>query len=203
TISAALSGTFQAALQAKVALKDRDIRVLDTRAVTVAHQLVLRAGIAVRDGGGSPDACVEAMERVMETQRLLASLPTLEYLRRGGRIGGAQALLGSFLSIRPVLDVTRGHVEVFQKVRTFSRAINRILEELERAHASWSSTLAGIAHAGVPDVAQELGRRVAVITGAPPIVVPIGPVIGCHAGPGAVGVAFARATDRASQSGRA
>lgn len=99
TISSGLSGTYGSASQAAEALVDRPIRVIDTRSVSVGHYAAVTEAVRVAEAGGDLDAVAAAVDRLLPQIRLLFTVETLEYLRRGGRIGGARALLGSMLDV--------------------------------------------------------------------------------------------------------
>jgi DegV family protein with EDD domain len=188
TISADLSGTYGSALQARAALPELDIRVVDSRTVGPTHTAAVEVAVALRDQGADADAVLAALARLREEQRLFFALETLEYLHRGGRIGGAQALLGTVLSIKPILTVTDGKIEAVDRVRTYPRALNRLVEEVAAAARAWGPTKVIAAHAARPETAQIVAERVAEITGEFPRVVEIGAVLGCHAGPGGFGI---------------
>lgn len=191
TLSSDMSGTYSAAMQAREALADLDIRVIDTRTVSMGHGGVVRAGIECAEAGGDADAVVAAIHDVMGRQRAIFTVATLEYLRRGGRIGGARALLGSVLNIKPVLQVLDGRIEPHDKVRTYQRALERIAAEVATAAGeSGRSTRVYIGHADREADARALAERLSAHCSVPPEVVPIGPIVGCHSGPGTVGLAY-------------
>ena len=108
TISADLSGTYASATQARAALPDLDIRVIDTRSVAVGHYAAVRRGGARRRGGRRRRRVEAAVGAVRSSEKVLFTVETLEFLRRGGRIGGARALLGSMLDIKPILEIRDG-----------------------------------------------------------------------------------------------
>ena len=193
TISAAMSGTHSSAVQARDALRDRDIHVIDTRQVGPSHRQVVEALSAAIARGASPDELEAVAAAVSDTQRLVFTVETLEYLRRGGRIGGAQALLGSVLNIKPVLEMEEGKVEPIERVRTFARALERLVGQIGASAASWGTTVAAVTHADLPGPAAELARLTAEAVGSEVPVWECGPVIGCHGGPGAIGIAAHRA----------
>ena len=191
TISAELSGTYASAAQAAAALSDRVIRVVDTRSVSVGHYAVTWAAVQAAEGGGDADAVVAAAERVVHAVRLRFTVETLEYLRRGGRIGGAQALLGSVLDIKPLLEMRDGRIEPAGRVRTFHRAVDACGDAVEQAAREWGGARIVVGNADSDVAADTLVRRLA--TSVPDSLiacVDVGPVIGAHAGPGAIGVAF-------------
>ncbi|MBV8444454.1 MAG: DegV family protein [Candidatus Dormibacteraeota bacterium] len=191
TISADLSGTFASAEQARAAVPDREITVVDTRTAAVGHNAVVHAAVAAAEATGLADAVLKAVRTVMASQRLLFTVETLEYLRRGGRIGAARALVGSMLDIKPILEVKDGVIEPVDRVRTFNRALDRIFATAGEAVAAWGGGVITVGQAGRPDLTADLVRRA---TAAAPKAevrpVEVGPVIGVHGGPGAVGLSF-------------
>lgn len=191
TISAELSGTYASAAQAASALPDRDIRVIDSRSVSVGHYAVVAAAVRAAEAGGNLDAVAAATSRMVEAVRLLFTVQTLEYLRRGGRIGGAQALVGSMLDIKPLLEMREGRIEPTGRVRTYRRALDSCAEVAERAAAEWGGAGLVIGNADAAAEADGLRRRFErTLPGSVLASVDVGPVIGAHGGPGAIGVAF-------------
>jgi DegV family protein with EDD domain len=190
TISADLSGTYASATQARAALPDLDIRVIDTRSVAVGHYAAVREAVRVIEAGGDADKVEAAVAAVGSTDRVLFTVETLEFLRRGGRIGGARALLGSMLDIKPILEIREGIIEPVGRVRTYPRAIDRVVEECTRAAQTWGGVQLVIAHADRPKIAAELVERMRPLVSGEPSLTVVGPVVGCHSGPGAIGVGF-------------
>ncbi|MBV8300683.1 MAG: DegV family EDD domain-containing protein, partial [Candidatus Dormibacteraeota bacterium] len=162
-----------------------------TRTAAVGHSAVVHAAVAAAEATGSADAVLKAVRAVMASQRLLFTVETLEYLRRGGRIGAARALVGSMLDIKPILEVKDGVIEPVDRVRTFNRALDRIFATAGEAVAGWGGGVITVGQAGRPDLTADLVRRA---TAAAPKAevrpVEVGPVIGVHGGPGAVGLSF-------------
>lgn len=191
TISAEMSGTYSSATQARAALPDADIRVVDTRTCAMAHHALVREAMAVRDAGGDADAVVERLKTVMAKQRLVFTVGSLEYLRRGGRIGGASALLGSVLDIKPLIEVRNGRVEPIGRVRTWQKALGALAEEVKRSSEGWGSkAVITVAHADRLEDGRALVETLRPFAAGEPELIEVGPVIGCHGGPGAVGAAF-------------
>lgn len=191
TISAELSGTYASAAQAASALPERDIRVIDTRSVSIGHYAVVAAAVRAAEAGGDAGTVAAAATRMVRAVRLLFTVETLEYLRRGGRIGGAQALLGSMLDIKPLLEMRDGRIEPTGRVRTYRRALDACAEAVEQAAAQWGGAGVLIANADVATEADGLVRRFErSLPGSLVASVEVGPVIGAHAGPGAIGIAF-------------
>jgi DegV family protein with EDD domain len=193
TISAGMSGTHSAAVQATESLPDLDIRVFDTRTVGPGHRLVLNAVLAAASAGAGADELERVATQVRASMRLVFTVESLEYLRRGGRIGGARALLGSVLNIKPILEVRDGTVEPLDRVRTFPRALDRLVEEVGRSATEWGGQArVMVAHADQREMGAEVARRAGEAAGERAELIDVGPVIGCHGGPGAIGVAFHR-----------
>jgi DegV family protein with EDD domain len=190
TISANLSGTYASAIQARAALPELDIRVVDTRSVAVGHYAAVREAVRVMEAGGDADRVVAAIAAVGSTDKVLFTVETLEFLRRGGRIGGARALLGSMLDIKPILEIRDGVIEAVGRVRTYPRAIDRVVEECRQAAEAWGGAELVIAHANRPQIAAELVERMRPLVSGEPALTVVGPVVGCHSGPGAIGVGF-------------
>jgi DegV family protein with EDD domain len=190
TISSDLSGTAGSAMQARQALPDLDIRIVETKSCGPAHGAALAMAAAIRDRGGSADAIVAAIDRLKAAQHLVFTVENLEYLRRGGRIGAARALLGTVLSIKPILAFIDGKVQVLDQVRTYPRALDRVVQELASTVRVWGRTVTTLAHADNREGAEALAVKVAAVTGEPPQIVEVGAVLGCHVGPGAFGLFY-------------
>jgi DegV family protein with EDD domain len=191
-LSGGISGTVEAARQARDALIERGIaperiEVLDSDTGCAGHGLMaIAAKNAARDGADLADA-TEAARRLRESMKILFAVDTLEYLRRGGRIGAAQAWVGSALKIKPILSINR-EIEAIERVRTAGRAFERMVEHLA-ALRDGGADIFFIQHIQAPDVADRLAERGAQLFGRPPeFVSEIGPVIGAHVGPGLFGV---------------
>jgi DegV family protein with EDD domain len=189
TISAAMSGTYNSAVAARAALPDMDIRLIDTRSVGPGHQQVVEALVAAAREEAGADELEELSRVIGRTLRLVFTVETLEYLRRGGRIGGARALLGSVLNIKPILEMREGIIEPLDRVRTFPKALDRLVEEVRTAAAAWEGRISVlVTHADKVEAATELARRAAEVAGGAVRIIECGPVIGCHGGPGAIGM---------------
>ena len=129
---------------------------------------------------------VAAVESVRDRSHILFTVDTLEYLRRGGRIGGAQAMLGSMLSIKPVITVKDGAVEPAGKVRTRSKALRFVVDRVkERPVQSLC-----VVHAQATDVNEFIAMLEPIVPDTEIVVGTIGPVVGVHTGPGAMGVTW-------------
>ncbi|HYO38432.1 MAG TPA: DegV family protein [Nocardioidaceae bacterium] len=190
-LSGEMSGTFESAqLAAKQA--SLPVRVLDSRQLGVATGYAVLTAADVLDVGGSLDEAADAARARADATTSLFYVDTLEYLRRGGRIGAAAALLGSALSVKPLLEIVDGRIAMREKVRTTSRALSR-LEELAVTAAQDDPVDVAVAHLANPDRAEALaaslrGRLEANLEDREVTVGEVGAVIGAHVGPGMVAV---------------
>ncbi|MGQ4514113.1 DegV family protein [Streptomyces sp. DW26H14] len=186
-LSAEFSGTYDAAV---LAAKDAPVpvQVLDTGVVAMALGFcALAAARAAETGGGLDDAVAAAEKRARATSAYFY-VDTLDYLRRGGRIGAAQALLGSALAVKPMLHLDEGRIELLEKVRTASKAIGRLRDiVVERAGAGEVDI--AVHHLAAPDRAAALAEQLAArVPGLAELhVSEVGAVIGAHTGPGLLG----------------
>ncbi len=186
-LSGALSATLQSARTAAATLPERDIRVIDSASVTWGLGAIVVAAAEAAAGGADADTVVSTVEALVPRARVYGTLATLEYLKRGGRIGGARALVGSLLSIRPVITIIDGTVEQAARTRTRAKAIQYLVGVV--AEHPGLERLAVI-HGEADDVDQLLAALAGVVGPVVPEVVALGPVIGTHTGPGGLGVAF-------------
>jgi DegV family protein with EDD domain len=184
-----MSGTVRAAEQARDQLGERTARVhiIDSATACGGEGLVIMAAAAAARSGGDGAAVAQHARDARAGLKMWFSLNTLEYLRRGGRIAGAQAWLGSALKIKPILTV-ESEITPVERVRTSRRAFERMVDLLsERADVGADAWM--VQHIQAPREAEELARRGTELFGVPPRVVgEIGPVIGTHVGPGLLGV---------------
>jgi DegV family protein with EDD domain len=197
-LSGGISGTVQAAEQARAALLERGvaperIQVLDSGSGCAGHGLMaIAAANAIRDGAGVA-AAADAARRLGDGMRLYFAVDTLEYLRRGGRIGAAQAWVGSALKIKPILTIDR-EIKPIERVRTAGRAFERLVECLQEQRDAGADVFF-LQHIQAADVAARLAERGRAIYGREPeFVSEIGPVIGAHVGPGLIGVTGLRSS---------
>ena len=187
-LSAELSGTYEAAVLAAEAA-EIPVRVVDTRMVAMAlGYCVLTAAEVAGNGGGVDEVATAAEKRAGATTGFFY-VDTLEYLRRGGRIGAARAMLGSALAVKPLLHLSGGRIEPLEKVRTSSRAIAR-LEEIAIHRAGAGEVDLAVHHlaaeAGARQLAERLRERVPGLREL--YVGEVGAVIGAHVGPGLLAV---------------
>jgi DegV family protein with EDD domain len=186
-LSARLSATMQSAQVAAKALDGLcPIEVIDSENASMGTgNLVLHAARRAAEGADVQTIAGEVVDR-RSRQRLFATLDTLEYLKKGGRIGGARALLGSMLSIKPIISVVDGAVEEAGKVRTRSKALQFILDKIPEGNVESICVL----HSAAADLDTFLEKVQPKVPGAEMIVGRIGPVVGVHVGPGAIGLTW-------------
>jgi DegV family protein with EDD domain len=183
-ISSQLSGTYEAATQGAALVGAGRVRVVDTGMVSMPLALLTLAASAMAAEDASAQAIAERVRPIQERMRVYFMVATLEYLRRGGRIGRASALLGSVLQVKPVLTIAEGQVAPLERVRTQERALTRVIE---LAGAMERPVCALVGHAAAAEAADRIARALEPHAESL-IVAPLGPVVGAHAGPGTVGV---------------
>jgi DegV family protein with EDD domain len=190
-ISGGISGTVEAARQAAADLSarkpQRRIEVVDTHSACGMIGLIALAGAAAARAGGDIDAVAGRVQQAVDIAKIWFAVDTLEFLRRGGRIGTAQAWLGGALKIKPILTVD-GEITPIERVRTSGRAFERMVDFLRTRHDDGCDAWV-VQHIQAPDQAAALAERGRAIFGSEPAFVSeIGPVIGTHVGPGLLGV---------------
>jgi DegV family protein with EDD domain len=191
--SSGISGTYESALQAKQQL-ERDgvdplrVTVIDTGSACGGYGMVLLAAAAAAKHGRSKGDVVAAAVKMMDGLNFWFAIDTLEYLRRGGRVGAAAAMVGGAIKIKPILTVTREGIVPVERVRTESRVLARIAD-LGQEHIPEGGDYI-VQHVQAPERAQRVIDDLAERFGAAPKTQPgeIGPVIGAHVGPGLIGV---------------
>jgi len=186
TISERLSATYASAVQAAAAFEAGVVTVIDSKTVTQSQGLIVRRAADLAATGAGRADIVDLVQDLVGRSRLIFSPHTLEYLQKGGRIGRASALVGSMLSIKPILGVEDGEVVSLDRRRTVAKARARMLEI---AGTDALETVA-VVHTGAPDV-DAFADEVAEATGFARADIEIGltgPVAGSHVGPGMVGI---------------
>jgi len=190
-ISAALSATMQSAQTAvdnlKTDLPDADVQVVDSRSITAGLGSIVIAAAQMGVDGASVDEIVAAVEGLSDRTQVFGTLDTLENLKKGGRIGGAQALLGSMLAIKPILDLSSGEVEEAGKQRTRKKALGWLRDKL--IEVGTVENLA-VMHGDAPDLDVFLEMISDLVDIDSIRIEKIGPVVGTHGGPRVMGLAF-------------
>lgn len=188
-LSSKMSGTFDSAL---LAAKSAPVPVLcvDSRQVGIATGFAALHAAAVRDEGRSAEAVAAAARDAGERSYTLFYVDTLEYLRRGGRVGAAAALFGSALAVKPLLTVKDGLISPLEKVRTSAKAIARLETLINQRAATFAGGFdIGVQHLSNPSVAESIVTRLGKSLGVDDIQIgEVGASIGAHVGPGMVAV---------------
>lgn len=187
SLSAALSATMQSAQLAARSLEgELDVRVVDSRTITLGQGMIAVAAARLAAAGGSITEIEAAVSDMASRSKVWGALDTLDNLKKGGRIGNAKALLASVLSIKPIIEVRDGKVEEGGKQRTRAKALAFLLQQVSSAGPLEN---VAVLHAQCPDVGPFV-EQVRAAVGGEVLVGDIGPVVGAHAGQGTIGVAF-------------
>lgn len=186
-----VSGTVRSAQSAAAEFPSADIRIIDTRTIAAPlSSMVIQAAQWATEGMDA-DAIEARLRHLIPRARIYFLVATLEYLAKGGRIGGATALLGGVLQVKPILTLQDGRVERFEQERTLKRAQARLVQlAVEQCSRDGSGYLTAM-HAGVPEQGQVLARELSAQLGGVEIpVLDVPPAIVVHGGPGILGVGF-------------
>lgn len=188
-ISGELSGTLNSATQAKAALPDLNIEIVDSRNIAMALGFIVLAAARAADSGKSLEEVTQVARDTIGKVGLIFAVNTLEFLHRGGRIGGARRFLGTALNIKPILHVNEGKVEALDQVRTRKKSLNFVLDEVARHIEGHENIRIAALHAASPDDAQFLLKTASErFNPIEALTSEISPVVGAHAGPGTVGL---------------
>ena len=188
-VAGTLSGTIKSAEIGRAMFKDRDIRIVDSMSASMGEGMLAELAVEMAGTGASAEEIATTLERRRDDLQVYLALETLEYLKRGGRISGAQAAIGTLLSVKPIIKVKDGAVETVDKVRTRSRARERLLELIVERPIERLAIL----HTISPDVEAFRDQVLARAPDLDPADVTIdlvGASVGPHLGPGCVGAAI-------------
>jgi len=192
-ISSKLSGTMQSAIQAKEMMgsASEKVTLVDSQSTSIALGFQVLAAARAKEAGASFQECVALAEKAHEKTGIYFAVDTLEFLHRGGRIGGAQRFIGSALNLKPILAVKEGKVEGVERIRTKSKAHDRILELVADQVKGKSNVRIAALHANASEDAKSLLDRAAnEIKPVETILSELSPVVRTHTGPGTIGLAF-------------
>jgi DegV family protein with EDD domain len=188
-VAGTLSGTIKSAQIAREMLKDREIHLVDSQGASKAQAILARMAVAMAADGTAPAEIADYLSRRASDLRMYVALETLEYLKRGGRISGARAAIGTLLSVKPIIAVEAGVVDTADRVRTRAKARERLIELITARPIERLEIL----HTVTPDVEQFRQEVIARATGSlDPSTVTVGLVgasVGPHLGPGCLGAA--------------
>jgi DegV family protein with EDD domain len=192
-ISAKLSGTIQSAVQAKEMMgkASEKVTIVDSRSTSMGTGFQILAVARASEAGASLAECVTLAEKAPPYTGLFFAVDTLEFLHRGGRIGTAQRFIGSALNLKPILALVDGRVEGIERIRTKSKAQDRILELVsEKVNGKSNIRLATLHAHAAEDARALLDRACDLLTPIETVFTEVSPVVGTHAGPGTVGLAY-------------
>lgn len=192
-LSSKLSGTFQSAVQAREMLEERKEKILLVDSQTTAMAMGFLAINAARAGldGASLAECGKLVENTRASTGVYFMVDTLEFLHRGGRIGGAQRLLGTALNLKPILAVQDGKVESIERIRTKRKAMDRLVEIVVEQCAGKSKVQLATLHANAPEDAKEVLEAASKqLKVTDKVFTEVSPVVGAHTGPGTIGLAY-------------
>lgn len=191
-LSHKISGTLSSARMAIDLIPEAKIQLFDSGSAALGLGFLAWAAADWANYGLSASEIMSQLPRIKEKTELYFIVDTLEYLKRGGRIGGAAALFGTLLQVKPILYLnSEGFIDVFDKVRSKSRALQRVFSELERALKSGKPHRIAVIHVGVPEEAEALAKKLSKdFPGHDIRVFEAGPVIATHVGPGTLGISF-------------
>lgn len=193
-LSSKMSGTFSSTHIIKEMLLEnypnRKIELIDSESNCMQMGIAVLAAAEKALNGESLENVIAACEKVKETSRFLFMPQTLDYLKMGGRIGTAGALFGKMLKIIPILTVANGETSVVEKVRTKNKAIEKILSVVVDDIKEKGLGKVVVHHINCEDEGKKLAEKISSHINEEVEVVPIGPVIGVHVGPGAIGIAY-------------
>jgi DegV family protein with EDD domain len=189
--SSEFSGTVRSASVAAKDFPGCDIRVIDSRTVAAPLSVIVQKAVLWAESGENADTIEGRIKDLIPRSRIYFIVATLEYLAKGGRIGGASALLGSVLQIKPILTIRDGRVESYERERTYRRALARLVEIIASQYHPGPETPLTIMHAGANEEVELLSEQLRTRLGLDHIPVSsLPPAIVVHGGPGLLGVGF-------------
>lgn len=190
TMSSGISGTFQSALQAAREWTERTVEVIDTRTALMAEGFAALAAARLARANATVAQVVAEARRVLGRTKLFAAVSTLEYLRRGGRIGRAAALTGNLLQMKPVVNDQDGVVTPVARLRTWKRALQYMVDRAVEDLRPGTGRLAVMHADALDDARQVLATLTERLQPVEAIFTDFSPVLGAHSGPGGVAVAY-------------
>lgn len=190
-ISAKLSGTIQSAEQAKAMFPGARIEIVDSESAAMAMGFQVLAAARAAEGGKSFDEVLQLARDAKQRTGVVLMVDTLEFLHRGGRIGGAARLLGTALNLKPILELQGGVLEAVDRVRTRSKAIGRLLDLLEKRIDGRPNVRLAVLHAAAEAEAKALLELAAErVKPVEQVLSEVSPVVGAHVGPGTLGMCY-------------
>jgi len=189
-ISHHMSATIQSAEMAREQFDKVPVHIIDSESVSLGLGMMAIAAARAAEQGQNAQAVLKLVENLKQKINVIFTVNTLEYLRKGGRIGGATAFLGTALDIKPILYIKNGRIEPLEKQRTRKRSISRLVELLEK-NVGEKPVHVAILHGNVPEESRKLEQSIRSQFNCIELITSdMGPVIGTHAGPGTLGLVF-------------
>jgi DegV family protein with EDD domain len=186
-VADSLSGTIKAAQVARQSFADREIHIIDSESASMGEGMLAEIGVEMASAGASANEITAVLEGRRKDLQVYLALETLEYLKRGGRISGAQAAIGTLLSVKPIIEIKNSKVETTERVRTRGKARERLIELLTARPMDRLSIL-HTTNADVEEFAEQLIARVPGGIDRSRVTIDlVGPSVGPHLGPGCVG----------------
>lgn len=199
-ISSDMSGTFSTATMAKEMVleefPDAEIHLIDSRTNCMEMGFAVLEAATLRETKRTAFEIASSLKNFVQRSRFVFAPKTLEYLKKGGRIGGASALIGSVLKILPILTVENGQTSILTKVRTQRKAIQTMLDGMMTDFEKYGCGQVAVHHIHAEDAGNALAIELEKRIKRKVPVIPIGPVIGLHVGPGTVGIAYTMQKNR-------
>jgi DegV family protein with EDD domain len=196
-ISSALSGTLDSAIQAKKMVPDANITLVDSKTASIPLAFIALSAARAAKKGASLEECAQIAETVRDHSQVFFAVDTLEFLHRGGRIGGASRFLGTALGLKPILYLEEGKIGALEKVRTSKRAHSRLLELVEADVENKSPiNFIGVVHAAAEEAATSLLNQAQEKFNPDELMMAsISPVLGTHTGPASIGISYCAGVD--------
>ncbi len=190
-ISHKLSGTFSSAEQARAMFPDANIANIDTLSASMGEGWPLLMAVRASQAGKSLQECKQIVEEACKYTGIVLTVETLEFLHRGGRIGGAQRLLGTALNFKPLLEVRDGRIEPLERVRTRKKSLARVVEVAVERIGNQKPVYLATLHANARAEAEEVLEMVkSQIDVKESLITDVSPTVGTHTGPGTIGIAY-------------
>jgi DegV family protein with EDD domain len=192
TVSSAVSATYNNAVNARQMRPERDITVVDTQSLSLGQGFMAMAAAEAAQQGDSQEDCLKRAQNVGQRIHLFAALATLKYLAMSGRVGSIAAGMAGLLSIKPILTIQDGKLELLERIRTQKKAWNRAIELTAQAAGGKPIERMGIVHVAAPQAAKEFEQQLRASLACPAdiLVSELTPGLSVHTGTGLVGVAF-------------
>ncbi|MCW5876597.1 MAG: DegV family protein [Anaerolineales bacterium] len=195
-VSAAFSGTIASAVQGKEMAKGVNVEIVDGRSASMGTGWPLLQAAKAAKAGKSLTECAKVAEAARDNTGVLLMVDTLEFLHRGGRIGGAQRFLGTALNMKPILEVIEGKLQPVERVRTKGKALKRLVELVEDRIAGRSPVRIAVLHANAREDAEALLAEAKERFGpVEATITDVSPAVGTHTGPGTLGFAYQAGVD--------